>query len=123
MDILEEESELQEIVQLVGSDALPESQQLKLEVARMIREYFLQQNAFHEIDMYCPFYKQYKLLQAIQKFSETANSKIEAGYSINDVMDMESKDELAKVKYEEDFDGELNKVLSKMDDEFSQIGG
>jgi V/A-type H+-transporting ATPase subunit A len=123
MDILEEESELQEIVQLVGSDALPENQQLKLEVARMFREYFLQQNAFHEIDMYCPFYKQYKLLQAIHKFSETANSKLEAGYSINDVMAMESKDELAKVRYEEDFDGEINKVLSKMDEEFSQIGG
>jgi V/A-type H+-transporting ATPase subunit A len=123
MDILEEESELQEIVQLVGSDALPESQQLKLEVARMFREYFLQQNAFHEIDRYCPFYKQYKLVQAIHKFSETANSKLEAGYSINDIMAMESKDELAKVRYEEDFDGALNNVLSKMDDEFSQIGG
>ena len=50
MNVLSEEAKLQEIVQLVGSDALPEDQQLTLEVARMLREYFLQQNAFHDVD-------------------------------------------------------------------------
>jgi V/A-type H+-transporting ATPase subunit A len=123
MDILQEESELQEIVQLVGSDALPEDQQLKLEIARMLREYFLQQNAFHPVDTYCPFDKQYKLLKAISKYNDMATSALESGAMISDIVTIESKDELAKVKYEEDFDGALNTVLTKMDEEFAHLGG
>jgi V/A-type H+-transporting ATPase subunit A len=72
MNILQREDELQEIVQLVGSDALPEDQQLLLEVARLIREYFLQQNAYHEVDTYCSMDKQLKMLQAIRKFHDMA---------------------------------------------------
>ena len=59
--LLQVEAELQEIVQLVGSDALPVDQQLTLEVARMIREYFLQQNGFHEVDAFCSVDLHYKL--------------------------------------------------------------
>ncbi len=67
MELLQKEAELQEIVQLVGSDALPEtSRQLTLEVARMIREVFLQQNAYHPVDTYCPMTKQYAMLKAIK---------------------------------------------------------
>jgi len=123
MDLLQKEGELQEIVQLVGSDALPEDQQLTLEVARMVREYFLQQNAFHPVDTYCPFDKQYKLLKAISKFSDLANTALESGVPMADIMSVESKDELAKVKFEEDFEPALNTVLSKMDEEFAKLGG
>ena len=63
MSILQKETELQEIVQLVGPDALPESEKVILEVARMLREDFLQQFAFDEVDAYCPPKKQYWLLQ------------------------------------------------------------
>ncbi|MCG7852269.1 MAG: ATP synthase subunit A [Methanosarcinaceae archaeon] len=123
MELLQKEAELQEIVQLVGSDALPEDQQLSLEIARMVREYFLQQNAFHPVDTYCAFDKQYKLLKAIFKFSDMANAALESGVPMTDIVTLESKDELAKVKFEEDFETALNVVLSKMDKEFARIGG
>jgi V/A-type H+-transporting ATPase subunit A len=123
MDLLQQESELQEIVQLVGSDALPEDQQLVLEICRMLREYFLQQNAFHPVDTYCPFDKQYKLLKAISKYSDMAQAALESGIPMKDILSVESKDELAKVKYEEDFDSALNVVMEKMDKEFAALGG
>lgn len=123
MDLLQEESELQEIVQLVGSDALPEDQQLVLEICRMLREYFLQQNAFHPVDTYCSFDKQYKLLKAISKYGDMAKAALESGIPMKDILALESKDELAKVKFEEDFEGALNTVLDKMDREFAALGG
>ncbi|MEA1985563.1 MAG: ATP synthase subunit A [Euryarchaeota archaeon] len=123
MDKLQQESELQEIVQLVGSDALPEDQQLTLEICRMIREYFLQQNAFHPVDTYCPFDKQYKLLKAITKYGDMASEALEFGAAIDKIVTLESKDELAKVKFEEDFDTALERVMTKMDEEFAQLGG
>ena len=123
MDKLQQESELQEIVQLVGSDALPEDQQLTLEICRMIREYFLQQNAFHPVDTYCPFEKQYKMLKAITKYGDMANEALESGAAIEKIVTLESKDELAKVKFEEDFDTALESVMTKMSDEFAQLGG
>ena len=63
--LLQIEAELQEIVQLVGSDALPVDQQLTLEVARMIREFFLQQNGFDPVDAYCDIKLQYEMAKAI----------------------------------------------------------
>ena len=123
MDLLQRESELQEIVQLVGSDALPEDQQLILEICRMIREYFLQQNAYHPVDTYCSFDKQYKLLKAISKYSDMATTALEAGVPMKDILALESKDELAKVKFEENFDKALDEVLTKMDSEFAKLGG
>ncbi|HEY9246156.1 MAG TPA: ATP synthase subunit A, partial [Candidatus Methanoperedens sp.] len=103
MELLQKESELQEIVQLVGSDALPEDQQLTLEIARMIREYFLQQNAYHEVDTFCPMDKQYKLLKAILSWGDKAQNALEGGASVEDIMKLKSKDDLAKVKFEKDF--------------------
>jgi V/A-type H+-transporting ATPase subunit A len=123
MDLLQQEAELQEIVQLVGSDALPEDQQIVLEISRMIREYFLQQNAFHPVDTYCPFDKQYKLLKAISKYGEMATAALESGIPMKDILSVESKDELAKVKFEEDFQSALDTVMTKMDKEFAQLGG
>ena len=70
MELLQKEAELQEIVQLVGSDALPEEQKLTLEVARMIREVFLQQNAYHPVDTYSPLTRQYTYLKIIKMFSD-----------------------------------------------------
>ncbi len=72
MQLLQKEAELQEIVQLVGSDALPEEQKLTLEVARMVREVFLQQNAYHPVDTYSPLSRQYKYMKVIKNFSDLA---------------------------------------------------
>ena len=121
MEILQKESELQEIVQLVGSDALPEDQQLTLEVARMIREYFLQQNAYHDVDTFCEMDKQYKLMKAIMKYSDLANTALEGGAELEDITSVKSKDDLSKIKFEKEFDEKLNTVLSAMDKEFDAI--
>lgn len=123
MELLQKEAELQEIVQLVGSDALPEDQQLTLEIARMIREYFLQQNAYHDVDTYCPMDKQYKLLKAITIWGNKAQSALESGAAVEDIMKLKSKDALAKVKFEKDFDSALSVVTKSMEEEFSNLRG
>ena len=123
MELLQKEAELQEIVQLVGSDALPEDQQLTLEIARMIREYFLQQNAYHDVDTFCPMDKQYKLLKSIMSWGDKAHNALDSGVSIEDIMKLKSKDELAKVKYEKEFDKALGVILKTMEDEFAKLRG
>lgn len=123
MELLQKEAELQEIVQLVGSDALPEDQQLTLEITRMIREYFLQQNAYHEVDTFCPMDKQFKLLKAITTWGNRAQSALESGAAIEDIMKSKSKDDLAKVKFEKDFDGALGVITKSMEEEFKKLGG
>ncbi len=123
MELLQKEAELQEIVQLVGSDALPEDQQLTLEIARMIREYFLQQNAYHEVDTFCPMDKQFKLLKAITTWGNRAQSALESGAAIEDIMKSRSKDDLAKVKFEKDFDAALGVITKSMEEEFKKLGG
>ena len=123
MELLQKEAELQEIVQLVGSDALPEDQQLTLEIARMIREYFLQQNAYHEVDTFCPMDKQYKLLKAITAWGDRAHNALESGAPIEEIMKLKSKDDLAKVKFEKEFDAALGVITKTMEDEFAKLGG
>lgn len=121
MAVLQEEDELKEIVQLVGSDALPEEEQLTLEVARMIREYFLQQNAFHEVDTYCGLSRQLSLMGAIWKYSELGKKALALEVPVKEITSLPSKDRLARVKFEEDFEGDLKKTLDMMDEEFRKL--
>ncbi len=114
MGILQKEAELLEIVQLVGADALPDDQRILLEVARMLREYFLQQNAFHEVDSYCSPSRQNNLMSCIKSFHDDSMSMLSVGIPISEIMKMKSKDDLAKVKYEKEFDSELEKVMECM---------
>jgi V/A-type H+-transporting ATPase subunit A len=123
MNLLQREDELQEIVQLVGSDTLPDDQQLVLEVARLVREFFLQQNAYHDVDTFCALDKQYKMMQAIRRFHDLGAKAIKEGAGIRDVAALKSKDELTKTKFEERFDEELAKVHAMMEDEFKALGG
>jgi len=123
MDMLQVESELQEIVQLVGSDSLPDEQQLLLEVTRMVREVFLQQNAFHPIDTYSPFTKQYALMKAIMKFGDMANDALKSGALVSQIVKLDSKNDLPKIRFEENFEANMNTVLAKMDKEFAALGG
>lgn len=122
MEILNEEAELQEIVQLVGSDALPEDQQLTLEVARMIREILLQQNAYHDIDTYCSFTKQYQIMKTILDFSKKAQMALQSQIPLKDIIDItRSKEELAKARFEPDFDKEIAAIEKMMKSEFDQL--
>lgn len=122
MEILQKEAELQEIVQLIGSDALPEKEQITLEFARALREIFLQQHAGHEVDSFCDIDKQYKLLRAIMEYGKAAYSALESGTQVGDILKMKSRDLLANTKFEKDFDKYLKKALSEMKKEFQTMG-
>ena len=122
MEILQKEAELQEIVQLIGSDALPEQEQITLEFARALREIFLQQHAGHEVDSYCAIDKQYKLLKAIMEYGNAAYKALESGTQVSDILKMKSRDMLANSKFEKDFDKYLKKALSEMKKEFQTMG-
>ncbi|MBC7109615.1 MAG: V-type ATP synthase subunit A, partial [Archaeoglobi archaeon] len=106
----------------VGSDALPEEQRLVLESARMIREYFLQQNAYHEVDTYTPVEKQYLMLRSIMKFYEMASKALKAGAPLERILSLKSRVELSKVKYEKDYEGVLKEIEEIMKREFSELG-
>ena len=105
--LLKVEAELQEIVQFVGSDALPIYQQLTLEVARMIREYFLQQNGFDPIDAYSGVQQQYAMAQAILTFQEEAKKAMAAGARLQDVVNVPARTELMRARFAE---GYLEKI-------------
>lgn len=104
MDLLQKEAELQDIVQLVGSDALPDPEQLTLEVARLIREFFLQQNAYHEVDTYASLGKQFKMMSAILEFENRARKALAAGAPVKDIIKVKGKEELTRSKFEKNFD-------------------
>jgi V/A-type H+-transporting ATPase subunit A len=123
MEILQEEEKLQEIVQLVGSDALPEKERITLEVARMIREFFLQQNAFHEIDRYSQPEKTYLLLKLILLYEKLAREALERGVAIEDIFNVVAKKRIADVKFEKNYKKLIQEIEKEMVEEFRKLGG
>jgi len=123
MALLEKEAELQEIVQLVGQDALPESDRAFLEVARMIREDYLQQHAYHEIDSYCSIEKQFLMLKIIMKFYQEVNKAIEAGIMASRIAAVKVKDEIARMKYtpNPDFPQRYEELIKAIETEFESL--
>ena len=112
--LLQVEAELQEIVQLVGSDALPVDQQLTLEVARMIREFFLQQNAFHDVDTYTDLKLQYTMAKAILSFQEESKKALAGGAALEDVVNVPARTDLMRGRFESGYDGKIDKMLETM---------
>ncbi|WP_283720743.1 V-type ATP synthase subunit A [Clostridium perfringens] len=110
MALLQEEANLEEIVRLVGMDSLSEGDRLKLEVAKSIREDYLQQNAFHENDTYTSLNKQYKMLNLILSFRHEAEKALEAGVYLDKVLKLPVRDRIARSKYISE------EEISKMDD-------
>jgi V/A-type H+-transporting ATPase subunit A len=98
MFLLQKETELQEIVQLVGPDALPESEKVILEVSRMLREDFLQQFAFDDVDAYCPPKKAYLMLKTILSFYDASVGALQRGVSLRQILELPIKDEVATIK-------------------------
>ncbi len=123
MAILQNEAQLQEIVQLVGADALPERDRLILEVARMIREDFLQQNAYHNIDSFCSLEKQYLMAKIVLEWYAMARDAMESGVGIAKIARMHVKDVIARMKYEknETFREKYEEIMRAMKDEFEQL--
>jgi V/A-type H+-transporting ATPase subunit A len=123
MELLSREDELSEIVQLVGSDALPEDQQMTLEIARMVREYFLQQDAFHEVDTFCPLEKQYMMVNLILSFSDKAYRAIELNKRVDEILNLPSRPMIARMKYEHDYKDYAKRVSSQIDQDFNELFG
>jgi len=119
--ILQEEEKLMEIVQLVGSDALPEKEQITLEVARMIREYFLQQNAFHEIDTYSEPKKTLMMAETILHFADRAYGSLKDGKRLQAILGVKSKDKIGEVKFVKDYEKALNEIKKDIDREYSKL--
>lgn len=125
MKLLQKEEQLQEIVQLVGPDALPEAERLILEVTKMLREDFLQQNAYHDVDAYCPIDKQLMMLQVIINFHDLGKKALEKKVGIDAISKMKIKDIIARMKeYPNDkFQSHYADVIRKMKQEFNSLGG
>ena len=121
MKVLQKEAELQEVVQMVGSDSLPDEQKIILEVAKMIREIFLQQNAYDPVDCFCPLNRQYKMLSLIKKYSDLADKALEGGVQVDKIAYLPVRQKFQQAKYEKDVDAELDAVEKDMDEQFSKL--
>ena len=122
MTILQEESELEEIVKLVGMDALSPSDRLKLEAARSIREDYLHQNAFDEVDTYTSLNKQYLLMELILAFYDKSLEALGKGAAIEKIVAMSSRERIGRFKYadEKQTESEYNEILSELDSDIDK---
>jgi len=122
MRILEKESELEEIVRLVGVDSLSGSDRVILLTARMLREDFLHQIAYHEADTYSSIEKQYKMMDTIIYFYEQASSCLKLSADIKDIENMKVREKIARMKYiKKENIGDIDKIKEDIDKEFSSI--
>jgi V/A-type H+-transporting ATPase subunit A len=123
MALLQKESELKEIVQLVGADALPDRERLVLEAARMIREDFLQQNAFHDVDTYCSPKKQFAMLKLMLDFYNKADDAVSKNIPASDITELSVIDEIARLKFvpEKEFEAKIIEINRKVDEELRNL--
>ena len=122
MSLLEQEAQLREIVRLVGAEALSPTDRLALETARSIREDFLHQNAFHEVDTYTLMAKQYEMLKTILHFHKQAIAAIEAEVETADIFKVAVREEIARAKYipQSDVD-KIPKIRETIDEQMKQL--
>lgn len=121
MRLLQDEAELQEIVQLVGMDALSAPDRLKLEAARSIREDFLHQNSFHDIDTYTSLEKQYLMMKLVISFYQECVLALEKGVDVEDLVKLDVREAIGRFKYtvEENIESEYERILNELDDEIA----
>lgn len=113
--LLQEDNDLQEIVQLVGPDALPPSERITLEAARMLKEDYLQQNAFHEVDAFCSPKKQSLMLRNIFDTYDKMKELFSAGVELQDMLERDIFDRIPRMKYMEDLK-ELEQLASDIEE-------
>ena len=125
MTILQEEAELNEIVQMVGMDALSPTDRLKMEAARSIREDFLHQNSFHEIDTYTPLRKQYLMMKLVLAFYEKSVDALNKGADMNALIVMPVREKIGRYKYttDADIESEYKNVEEELDKEVAAAFG
>ncbi len=125
MTILQEEAELNEIVQMVGMDAPSPTDRLKMEAARSIREDFLHQNSFHEIDTYTPLRKQYLMMKLVLAFYEKSVDALNKGADMNALIAMPVREKIGRYKYttDADIESEYKNVEEELDKEVAAAFG
>lgn len=123
IQILHEETQLMEIVKLIGSDVLPDDQKLTLEIARVIRVGYLQQNAFHPEDTFVPFEKQFKMLQLISYLRKSAMELVNQRITVRAIVETGIFEELIKIKYDVPNNNlkMLDGYYQKIDDAIRQV--
>lgn len=125
MSLLTEEAALEEIVQMVGMDALSPSDRLKMEAARSIREDFLHQNSFHEIDTYTPLRKQYLMMKLVLAFYDQASEALAKGAPMKELLVMEVRERIGRYKYTttDQIEEEYEKIMNELREEIKATFG
>ena len=125
MSLLSDEASLQEIVQLVGMDALSAPDRLKLEAARSIREDFLHQDAFHEVDTYSPLEKQFKMMNLVLEYYDTASEALKKGADIEKLADLEIRERIGRYKYipNDNLQKEYDEIITELHREIDALIG
>ena len=123
MHILQEEAELQEIVRLVGQDSLSPADRLTLETAKMIREDFLQQNAFVDEDAYSSYQKQFRLLDMVLRYDEVCRAVLPQGADVNALFNIPARERIgrAKMVLPEEVDKTYDDIIEEMKKEVAEI--
>ena len=123
MGLLQDESELEEIVKLVGMDALSKGDRLKLEAARSIREDFLHQNAFHETDTYSTLRKQYRMMELVLAYYDKTVAALDKGADLNAMIDMPIRERIGRFKYikEDEIDKAFEDIIYNLDVDIDNI--
>ena len=121
--LLKEEEELREIVALIGAEILGDKQRCVFEAAKMLKEYFLLQNAFHPVDAYCPIEKTYKMLGTLLRFYEKTKSAIELGVPLTKILSLPVREELGRLKIIsiEEFDAANARINKEIDEQFDKL--
>jgi len=120
-NILQKDGELQETVQLVGKDALPDRERLTLEIGTMIKQFYLQQNAFHPVDQYSSPEKTYQILELILHWADQAYDTLEDGAVVEDIISVDSKNRISEMKTSEEFLDVKKELKNQMKEEFEEV--
>ena len=124
MKLLSEDDKLNQIVQLVGEDVLPNDQRILIEMAKVLKKGFLQQNAMHEVDSYVPLDKQYKMLQVIDNLYDSAEKAVKKQIALTKIKNDDLFEEVIKIKYNipnEDYDEKFDELNKKIKDYFLKL--
>ncbi len=123
MHVLQEENELQEIVRLVGQDSLSPADRLTMETAKMIREDFLQQNAFVDEDAYSSYAKQFRLLDMVLKYDEVCRAALPQGADVNALFNIPAREKIGRAKMvpPEEVDATFDAIIEEMKAEVTEI--
>ena len=123
MHVLQEEAELQEIVRLVGQDALSPADRLTMETAKMIREDFLQQNAFIDEDAYSSYYKQFRLLDMVLQYDDVCRAVLPGGADVNALFNIPARERIGRAKMvpQDEVEKTYDEIIDEMKKEVAEI--